>query len=110
MVGTARPKFDKAPPLNGFDVWRRVVCLLAPKSVARRVELHTDLHNPKPARKLSELMDAIESWEKLRDRYYEMGGADCAERRAVRHPAENASTRHSRHHGHGLESVLTTML
>ena len=73
LVGTARPKFDKAPPLNGLDVWRRVVCPLAPKSVARRVDLHTDLPNPKPARKLSELMDAIESWEKLRDRYYEMG-------------------------------------
>ena len=74
LVGTARAKFDKAPPLNGFDVWRRVVSPMAPKSVARRVDLHTELHNPKAARKVSELMDTIESREKLRDRYYEMGG------------------------------------
>jgi hypothetical protein len=46
---------------------------MAPKSVAKRVDLHTDLHSPKAARKLSELMDTLESWEKLRDRYYEMG-------------------------------------
>ena len=47
---------------------------MAPKSVAKRVDLHTDLHNPKAARKFSELMDTIESWEKLLDRLYEMGG------------------------------------
>ena len=69
LVGTARVEFDKAPPpLSGFDVWRRVVSPLAPKIAARRVDLHTDLHNPKAARKLSELRDSIESWEKVRDR------------------------------------------
>ena len=47
---------------------------MAPKSVARRVDLHTDLHNPSKAKKLSDLMETIEAWEKLRDRYYEMGG------------------------------------
>ena len=63
LVGTARPKFDKAPRLNGFDVWRRVGCPMAPKSVARRAGLHTDLLNPPRAKKLSELMDAIEAGE-----------------------------------------------
>ena len=105
LVGTAHAKFDKAPPLNGFDVWRRVVSPMAPKSVARRVDLHTELHNPKAARTLSELMDTIESWENLRDRYYEMGGAASAERRAMCYPAQNVSSRHSRHHGHGLGGV-----
>ena len=70
----ARPKVDKAPRLNGVVVWCRVVCPMAPKLVARRVDLLTDLHNPPRAKKLSELTDAIESWEKLRDRHYQMGG------------------------------------
>ena len=74
LVGTARPKFGKPPRLNGFDVWRRVVCPMAPMTAARRVDLHTVLHKPQAAKKLSELMEAIESWEKLRDRCYEMGG------------------------------------
>ena len=47
---------------------------MAPKCAARRVDLHTSLHMSLAAKKLSELMEAIESREKLRDRYYEMGG------------------------------------
>ncbi len=66
LVGSARAKFDKAPRLNGFDVWRRVVCPMAPKSVARRVDLHTDLHNPARAKKLSDLIETVEAWERLR--------------------------------------------
>ena len=76
LVGSARAKFDKAPRLNGFDVWRRVVCPMAPKSVARRVDLHTDLHNPARAKRLADLIETVEAWEKLRDRYYEMGGQE----------------------------------
>jgi hypothetical protein len=76
LVGSARAKFDKAPRLNGFDVWRRVVYPMAPKSVAHRVDLHADLHNPARAKKLSDLIEIVEAWEKLRDRYYEMGGQE----------------------------------
>ena len=57
LVGSARAKFDKAPRLNSFDVCRRVVCPMAPKSVARRVDLHTDLHNPARAKRLADLID-----------------------------------------------------
>jgi hypothetical protein len=76
LVGLARAKFDKAPRLNSFDVWRRVVCPMALKSVACRVDFHTDLHNPARAKRLADLIETVEAWEKLRDRYYEMGGQE----------------------------------
>ena len=49
---------------------------MAPKSVARRVDLHTEVHNPPRAKKLSAFMEAIEAREKLRGLYYEMGGQE----------------------------------
>ena len=40
------------------------------------MDFHTDLHNPPRAKKVSELVEAIEAWEKLQDVYYGMGGQD----------------------------------
>ena len=47
-VGTARAKFDKAPPLNGFDVWRKVVSPMAPKSVAKGPTCTPTYTTPRP--------------------------------------------------------------
>ena len=101
----ARPKFDNAPRLNGFVVWRSVVCPMAPKRVARRADLHTALHIPPPAKKLSKLMEAIESWEKLRDRYYEMGGQTVQGDEQCAILLKMHASRHSSQHGPGTEGV-----
>ena len=76
LVCTARPNFDRPPRLNSFDVWHRVVCPMTPKGVPCRVDLHTGPHNPPRAKKLRDLVETIEAWEKLRGRYYEIGGQE----------------------------------
>ena len=39
VAGNGHDKLDAAHELNGLDVWRCIVVLLAPKTVARRVEM-----------------------------------------------------------------------
>ena len=73
LTGSAKNKFDKAEELNGLDVWRRVVVPIAPPTVVKRIEMHGVIHQPGKAKKLSELVDFIEAWEKLLEKYYEMG-------------------------------------
>lgn len=74
LVGEARTKFEQAKELNGLDVWRRIVAPLEPKTVARRVAMHTDIHAPAKAKKLSETADHITAWEKELEKYYQMDG------------------------------------
>ena len=50
LEGDARTKFDQAEELNGLDAWRRPI---EPKTLARRVTTHTDIHAPPRAKKLS---------------------------------------------------------
>jgi hypothetical protein len=49
---------------------------MAPRTVSRRVDMHGDVHNPPKAKRLGELVDAIESWDKLHEKYQEMGGQE----------------------------------
>ena len=70
----ARNLFDKSKELQGFDVWRRLIVPTAPRTVSRRVDMHGDVHNPPKAKRLGELMDAISDWEKLQEKYQELGG------------------------------------
>ena len=46
LQGDARTKFDQAKELHGLDVWRRIVVPIEPKTTARRVAMHTDIHGP----------------------------------------------------------------
>ena len=46
LTGNARAKLKAAKVLSGLDVWRRIVAPLKPKSVSKRVELHTAVHAP----------------------------------------------------------------
>ena len=47
---------------------------IAPKTVAKRIEMHGSIHMPGKADKLNKLVDFIDAWEKLKEKYYEMGG------------------------------------
>ena len=49
---------------------------MAPRTVSRRVDMHGDVHNPPKAKRLGELVDAIETWDKLHEKYQEMGGQE----------------------------------
>ena len=74
----ARNFFDKAKELQGFDVWRRIMVPMAPRTVSRRVDMHGDVHNPPKAKRLGELVDHIEAWDRLHERYQEMGGMEVS--------------------------------
>ena len=69
-----RNLFKKAKELQGFDVWRRIVVPMAPKTISRRIDMHGDVHNPAAAKKLGDVMDVIDDWERLHEKYQEMGG------------------------------------
>ena len=64
-------------------MWRRIVVPIEPKTTARRVAMHTDIHGPARAKKLSETIDHIGLWEKELERYYEMGGQVIPEEEKV---------------------------
>ena len=49
---------------------------MAPRTVSRRVDMHGDVHNPPKAKRLGELVDAIETCDKLHEKYQEMGGQE----------------------------------
>ena len=83
LQGDARTKFDQAKELHGLDVWRRIVVPIEPKTTARRVAMHTDIHGPARAKKISETIDHIGLWEKELERYYEMGGQVIPEEEKV---------------------------
>ena len=78
VTGNARTKFDAARELNGLDVWRRIVVPMAPKTIARRVAMHTLVHDPPRSKKLSELMDDVEAWEHNIEDFMALGGQDIS--------------------------------
>ena len=51
---------------------------MAPRTVSRRVDMHGDIRNPPKAKRLGDLVDAIEAWDKLHEKYQEMGGMEVA--------------------------------
>ena len=55
VTGHERNKFDAAKELKGLDVWRRIVVPLAPKTVARRVEMYSAIHSPAKCKHIGEM-------------------------------------------------------
>ena len=53
---------------------------LAPRTVFHRVlvDMHGDVHNLPKAKRLGEPADKIEAWDKLHEKYQEMGGMEVA--------------------------------
>ena len=62
--------------MNGLDVWRRIVAPLKPKTVAKRVELHTEVHAPPRCKSIGELPEHLEAWQRQIDEFILMGGTD----------------------------------
>ena len=59
----ARRIFDSVPVLDGFEVWRRLVGPMAPRTLHRRHDLYTKVHSPVAARSLAGVEVGIEVWE-----------------------------------------------
>ena len=74
VTGHGRNKLDAAKELNGLDVWRRIVAPLAPKTVARRVEMYSAIHSPAKYKHIGEITDHLEAWERKIDDFILMGG------------------------------------
>ena len=51
---------------------------MAPRTVSGRVDMHGDVHNPPKAKRLGELVDAIEACDKLHEKYQQMVGMEAA--------------------------------
>ena len=47
--------------------------LMPPSTVSRHVDMQGDVHNPPKAKWLGDPVDAIEAWDKLHEKYKEMG-------------------------------------
>ena len=56
--------------------------------------MHGDMHLPPKAKKLSELLEHIEAWERQLERYYD-GGAGHPAGREVRHRPEDSPDGHA---------------
>ena len=77
----ARRIFDSVTPLDGFEVWRRLVGPMAPRTLHRRHDLYTKVHSTGAARSLAGVEVGIEVWETDLDRYIECGGTPPTEAR-----------------------------
>ena len=73
VTGKGRTKFNAAQELHGLDVWRRIVVPLAPKTVARRVEMYSAIHSPGKCKHLGDMADQLEAWERNIDDFIIMG-------------------------------------
>ena len=73
VTGNGRNKSDAAQELNGLDVWRRIVVPMAPRTVARRVEMYTSIRSPGRCKHLGEMADHLEAWERKIDEFVVMG-------------------------------------
>ena len=51
---------------------------IPPRTVSRLVDMHGDVHNPPKTKRLGDLVDATEAWDKLHEKYQEMGGMEVA--------------------------------
>ena len=56
VQGEAQTIFNNVPSLNGFEAWRRIVVPLGSRTQARKNELHSKIHSPVRAKKLSEVL------------------------------------------------------
>ena len=50
-----RTAFDRAPPGDGFDAWRRVVVPIGPRSEERLHEMHQSVTRPPRSHRLSDI-------------------------------------------------------
>ena len=74
VAGNGCNKFDAVQELNGLDVLRRIVVPLAPKTVARCVEMYSIIHSPVRCKHIGEMSDHIEAWERKIDDFAITGG------------------------------------
>ena len=64
LTGKGRAEFKKAKSLNGLDVWRRLVVPSKPKTVTKKVEVHSDVHSPPKCKHIGEVIDHLDKWER----------------------------------------------
>ena len=83
LTGNGRSKFKQAENLNGLDVWRRIVPPMKPKTVSRKVELHTEVNSPPKCKGISNIIEHLDKWEKDLDEYYLMGDAQILDAELV---------------------------
>ena len=95
VTGNGRNKFDAAQELNGFAVWRRIVVPVAPRTVARRVEMYTSIHSPGRCKHFGEMTDHLDAWERKIDEFVVMGSA-IGRPRDVHYCAQHVSSRYDR--------------
>ena len=55
--------FNHGEILNGFDAWRRLVVPLKPRTDAKRIDMHSSVHNPGRSSNLLGMKQDIETWE-----------------------------------------------
>ena len=67
IVGKARNTFDNGPILEGFEAWRRIVVPIAPRTMGKKHELHSKVHSPGKAARLSDLENHLENFLKSRN-------------------------------------------
>ena len=77
---------------------------MAPKTISRRIDMHGDVHNPAAAKKLGDVMDTIDDWEKLHEKYQEMGGLPIPPAEQCHHHAP-APSRHTIYLGDATRGV-----
>ena len=54
--------FNNVQPLNGAEVWRRIVVPINSRTLHTRHTMYQKVHSPARANKLSDLMRALEAW------------------------------------------------
>ena len=89
MAG-ARDKshLEHADPGNGFDVWRRIVVPLGPRSAERLGRMHDAVTIPTKVKRAVEVEKALDDWELDLSEYYRCGGAKLAEDTKIRTAAK----------------------
>ena len=85
LQGSARLWVNNSEPMEGFDIWRKLMKVVRSRSEIRRHELLSQLHRPNTAPKLSEVLLALERWDGSLREYIEAGGQPLPfeERRAA---------------------------
>ena len=85
LQGSARLWVNNSEPMEGFDIWRKLMKVVRSRSEIRRHELLSQLHRPNTAPKLSDVLLALERWDGSLREYIEAGGQPLLfeERRAA---------------------------
>ena len=83
LTGKQKLTFNNVPQGNGFEAWRRLVVPIVPRSDARLHDMQGDINVPSKSKRLTDVMEDIDTWEGLLLEYHKCGGDPMSDKTKI---------------------------